>query len=511
MKTIKEIFDVYGVDENRLKRDYINNPIKTVSRGVHGGVMKELPDKDDAYYLYIEKNMFREDLSIIFDRSESNLIKVLREMGIRKDPKKIRENQRKTLKETKGVINVFQLDEVKEKTKQTNLEKYGRERYSQTSDYLRKVQETKLNRYGNSNYNNFDKYKKTCQERYGVSNAAKRFYNTFQIGLIENEDKLYQYIVDNKIVNIKDLSEKTEIRYSFLRKVIEKNDWYYLFDYSKSKAELEIRKYINQYYHTENNTKKYLDGKEIDIYIPELKLGFEFNGNFYHNEYGKPQKYHQQKSLLAESKGIFIYHIFEYDWENNKQRILNQIDNLLLVNREKIFARKCLLKEVSKKEKSLFLKLNHLQGNDSSSVAYGLYYNNELVSLMTFCKPRFTDNYEWELSRFCSKAGCNVVGGASCLFKHFLKIYRPFSIVSYSDIAHTKGNLYSMLGMRLETISSPNYIWFNHGDIKTRYQCQKHRLLAEGWKGSSETEIMHSRGYFRIFDCGNKVWVYENN
>ena len=505
MKTIQEIYNEYNIDRNRLKRDYESNPIKIVSRQNHGGVMKELPNKDDAYYMYIELNMTREDLSIVFDRSESNLIKILREMGIRKDTKKVKENTRKNLLKNEGITNVFQRKNIKDKIKNTNLEKYGVEHYSSSNECKNKVKETVLEKYGVENVSKLDivknKIKNTNLEKYGVINPTQKNYTEFQKNILYNEDKLLKYIQDNNIINIKELSDKIGIRYRTLWCIINRNNWYYLFDYSKSIAEQEIREYINQYYETENNTKKYLNGKEIDIYIPKLNIGIEFNGNYYHNEYGKEKNYHQQKSLLAEEKGIFIYHIFEYEWNTKKERIINQLNNLLKVNSQ-------IIKEVSNKEKTQFLEENHLQGNDSSSIKLGLYYNNELVSIMTFCKPRFNKKYEWELSRFCCKANCNVIGGASKLFKYFLQNYKPKSIISYSNIAHTKGNLYKMLGFELNFISEPNYVWCKGlCDIKSRYQCQKHKLLEQGYIGNSETEIMHNRGYYRIYDCGNKVWV----
>ena len=514
MKTIKEIYDEYNVDINRLNRDYQKNPIKIISRHNHGGIMKELPNKDDAYYLYIELNMTREDLSIIFDRSESNLIKILREMGIKKDIKKVKENTRKNLLKKEGIINVFQRTTVKEQIKNTNLEKYGVEYYSASNECKNKVKTTVLKQYGVENISKLDiikdKIKNTNLERYGVKNPTQKNYTNFQKDILYNENKLFKYIQDNNIINIKELSEKIDIRYRTLWGIINKNNWYHLFDYSKSIAEKEIREYINQFYKTDNNNRQYLNGKEIDIYISKLNIGIEFNGNYYHNEYSKEKKYHQNKSLLAEEKGIFIYHIFEYEWYTKKNLIINQLNNLLKINSQKIGARQCIIKEVNNNEKSVFLNNNHLQGNDSSSIKLGLYYNNELVSIMTFCKPRFNKKYEWELSRFCCKSNCSVIGGASKLFKYFIDNYKPKSIISYSNIAHTKGNLYSTLGFNLESISEPNYVWCNGHETLSRYKCQKHKLLEQGYTGNSEVEIMHKRGYYRIYDCGNKVWIFNN-
>ena len=93
----------------------------------------------------------------------------------------------------------------------------------------------------------------------------------------------------------------------------------------------------------------------------------------------------------------------------------------------------------------------------------------------------------------------------------YLPSYLWESIISYSNIAHTKGKLYEILGFELDSISEPNYVWCNHGNILTRYDCQKYKLLKQGYEGKTEVDIMHDRGYYKIYDCGNKVWKWKNH
>ena len=457
-KSLKELFEKYNVDINRLNRDYINNPLKR----------SEYIEENDFRYLYLEKNLSRFEIAEIFNISYVKVSRHQKRYNINKDIDKLMDNAYKTNLKKYGTKHPSQLKEIKDKIRQTNLKKIGREYNTQKHIPLETLE------------------------------------------IINNKEKLKTYIIDNNIQCGVELSEQFGVNSSGIERKIKDFGLDCLFDYSKSLPEKELKEYINQYYETENNTKKYLNGKEIDIYIPEKKIGIEFNGNYWHSEYYKDKCYHQEKSKLAEEQGIFIYHIFEYEWNTKKERIINQLNNLLKVNSQKIGARSCIIKEVSNKEKSQFLEENHLQGNDRSSIKLGLYYNNGLVSLMTFCKPRFNKNYEWELSRFCSKSGCNVIGGASKLFSYFIKTYNPKSIISYSNIAHTRGNLYKMLGMNLLQISEPNYVWCKSEITLTRYQCQKHNLLEQGYEGDSEVDIMHNRGYYRIYDCGNKVWAWNN-
>ena len=512
-----------------MLRNYKENPLGYIQNGSIRS--REKPFKEDIIELYIEQNLSVKDCAEYFGLNMRMFQKMLAEYGIKKDRKQVYQLQKKTLLETKGVENVFQLNDIKEKSKQTLKEKYEVEHYALTNEFKSKNLQTRTEKYGDDLYRR-EKYRQTCLEKYGVENAfqnetvkqkiketiknrsgvsfsSQEHLSVKTLEILSNSNNLQEFIVANNIASTIDLALKLGISQSNAYIYVEKYDLFSYLTHVGSSLENEVREYIQQFYQIEHNVRL-LDGKEIDIFIPRLNLGIEFNGNYWHNEYKKDVTYHQEKSMIAESKGLFIYHIFEYEWLYNKQKIINQLNNLLGKNQEKIYARKCVIKEVDNKEKGRFLESNHLQGNDSSSIKLGLYFQDELVSLMTFVKPRFNAKYEWELSRFCSKAGCNVIGGASKLFKHFMNKYSPKSIISYSNIAHTKGNLYQMLGFNLSTISSPNYVWYKNGDVKTRYQCQKHKLLEQGFEGDSESEIMHNMGYFRIYDCGNKVWIINN-
>ena len=67
--------------------------------------------------------------------------------------------------------------------------------------------------------------------------------------------------------------------------------------------------------------KRILGGKEIDIYIPSLNVGIEYNGSAYHATKGavfsnKDKYYHRDKFLLAKEKSINLITIFDIDFDN---------------------------------------------------------------------------------------------------------------------------------------------------------------------------------------------------
>ena len=83
--------------------------------------------------------------------------------------------------------------------------------------------------------------------------------------------------------------------------------------------------------------------------------------------------------------GIQLIHIWEDDWINQKNVCKSIILNKIGITKERIFARKCdIRKIIDHKAASVFLNNNHIQGYSRFSDCYGLFYNNEIVSLMAF-------------------------------------------------------------------------------------------------------------------------------
>ena len=215
-------------------------------------------------------------------------------------------------------------------------------------------------------------------------------------------------------------------------------------------------------------------------------------------------------------KGIKLIHIWEDDWEFKKDIILSIINNKLNKSK-KIFARKCEVKEI--KDNKLvrdFLEKNHIQGFVGSSIKLGLFYNNELVSLMTFgnlrkCLGQISKNGSYELLRFCNKLNHIVIGGASRLFKRFITENEVDEVISYSDNSRSIGNIYNKIGFYLLSESIPNYYWIVDNERKNRFNFRKDKLIKAGYDpNKTEIQIMNERGYIRIFDCGTKKWKFEN-
>ena len=155
-------------------------------------------------------------------------------------------------------------------------------------------------------------------------------------------------------------------------------------------------------------------------------------------------------------RGIRLVHIFEDEWKEKREIVKDRIRSILGIDQTGIFARKCIVKDIDSKTANVFLNANHLQGCCNSSIRYGLFHNDELVAVMTFGKPRFNKNYDWELVRYASRIGCHIVGGASKLLARFRKEHSG-SIVSYDDRRYSDDNLYERMGFMQVGGSTTNY------------------------------------------------------
>lgn len=254
-----------------------------------------------------------------------------------------------------------------------------------------------------------------------------------------------------------------------------------------------------------------LGGKEIDLLVSP-SLGVEVNGRYWHSEErGTHKNYHLNKYLLAASKGVHLVQFWE-DELVDMDLAVSTVNAKLKITPRRIHARKCILSELDYPTAAGFMGRNHLQGTAISSVRYGLYYHGELVAAMTFARPRFSKNYDWELVRFASARHTVVVGGASKLFRAFTRAHSG-TVVSYANRRWSDGGLYRALGFVEAGASEPNYEWFKNGVAIPRYKSQKRKLpklLGHRFDPEkTEAENMRAAGYFRTWDCGNFIFVYE--
>ncbi len=286
-----------------------------------------------------------------------------------------------------------------------------------------------------------------------------------------------------------------------------------------SMAEKEVADFIEDNYEgiLIRSNRKLVKGFEIDIYLPELNLAIEYNGLKWHSEsHGKTRGYHLYKTEELEKQNIRLIHIFEDEWLYNKEIIKSKLLNLIGKTENKIYARKCIIKNIKNSDKNSFLNQTHTQGEDKSKFKYGLYHNNELVSLITFGSLRnVTGNRSkedvYELIRYSTKLNTSVIGGFSKLLKHFIKTHNPTQIISYADRRWSNGDLYENNGFKFIHNTPPNYWYMKYWNKREhRYKFRKselHKMLNIFNPNISEWENMKLNKYDRIWDCGSKKYI----
>ena len=365
----------------------------------------------------------------------------------------------------------------------------------------------------------------TYKERFGDISIKRRDNprESWQIEALRSKKNLESFInsLDYK-PTVRSLSETLNTgAYTISCKIHEYGLEKLMIDSQHSSYEYLIIKYLkdlNANMVIEHSNRKILKNKkELDIYIPERKLAIEFNGTYWHSSLYKDEMYHQEKSIEALKNKIRLIHIFEHEWEDEitRNKLLNIIKNMVapeLVN--KVYARNTEVHELTIEETREFLNKYHLQNYSASSINLGLKdKDGQLLSVMTFGKPRFNQDYEYEIIRYCNKDNVSITGGAEKLFEYFKDKYNPNSVITYCDIGKFTGQVYVRLGFKPAEITQPNYVWVegNTNNILTRYQTQKHKLieLGLGTEDQTEDKIMTNIGYIKIYDSGNLKLHYR--
>lgn len=446
------------------------------------------------------------------------------------------EKIRQTSLKRYGVESVLQIDWIHErgiiaaasdvtieKIKQTNLSRHGKTSYLATEDAQKKSEEKFLELYGVTrpflNPEIRKKIRKIKKKKFHIR------YNNLQENLLDKHNLILQKDAPNGMHD--DVYCICENGHTFKRLAyLLNNNPYcpYCNKRKKSLGERQIKELLLNHMDENNILTSYRDYEngieskhsysEIDLLLVNENIGIEFDGVYWHSERrGKDKNYHLNKTNLCEEKGTQLIHIFEDEWffkpEISKSVLLSKLGKF----DNRIYARKCEVKTISSKIKNTFLDENHLQGKDSSTIKLGLFYNNELVSCMTFGKRMITGKLTLELIRFCNKLNTQVVGGASKLFKYFLKNHwNGEEIISYADRRWSNGNLYNQLGFEFSHKSAPSYWYIEKGKRIHRSTFMKHKLpglLKEFNPELTEWENMQMNGYDRIWDCGCLVYKFN--
>ena len=540
------LIDSYNIDLDKLYECFLHNGTEYVARTFHitSDLVKRLLKynnydltKRDPTFLLNNKNgysvaelidKYNIDVQALYDTYMTNgKLYTAKKFGLsnfklverilkfynfdisKRDSKNI--NKIKTtnsLKEKYGVEHALQIPDSKNKFKRTNQEKFGFEYFMGTTAFKQKSIATNLEKYGyewstqcpevkqHHDKANYLKYGVKEFKQRNASDKLKLYLNNFELSKKLLQDNQFTFLDLKKYFP----EDKDSQLYSWLVRF----DLMSLLKHSsRSIPENELYEYLKPFGFTITNDRKLLgNGKEIDIYNPDLKIGIEFNGTYYHcSKVLQDKNYHFNKSKLAQEKMIRLIHIYEYEWTNPEMK--EKLKSLLTIAcnkvNTKIYARKCDVKEISNKEAREFNNKNHLQGHRNAQITYGLFYEGKLVQLMSFSRTKYNRNLkgdnDWEIIRGCPGSNNIVIGGVSKLFKHFIQDNNPDRIFSYCDFNKFDGRGYEAIGMKFIGYTGPDKKWIIHGKVVNRNPYHYHEL-----KDQAEAVI---------WGAGSKKYLWE--
>lgn len=282
----------------------------------------------------------------------------------------------------------------------------------------------------------------------------------------------------------------------------------FCFPNNTSQAEIEIFDFLKNELKIKNikrNIRSIISPKELDIYLPDYNFAIEYNGLYWHTTDYVSKKHHLEKTLACEEKGIKLFHIFSDEWENKQDIVKSMIAYRLGIIKEKIFARKCKVKQITSKEGKPFFISNHIDGNANASVYFGLYdKNNRLVSCLSIKKP-IQKKYGnvCEIARFATLKNTSIVGGLSKLLKYaeiWAKENNFIGILTYANLRFAEKGGYEKVGFTFEKRTPKGYFYTN--GIKREF-----RFKYRAQKPLTEKQVAQNAGVVAIYDCGHNLYL----
>lgn len=437
----------------------------------------------------------------------------------------IQEKKKRTSMDRYGVDFPMRSEEVKKKYKKSVYEKYKVDNISKIDDFRKKAESTNKIRYGDPVFFKTDdfckKSKITNRNKYGVDYyvQSEEFLNKASISNRSKYGKsnFSQTHLDDEIIDILSSKEMMKLMYEehkFVGKVasilgVDKNTVSRRLKShgievhqitSSSIKEEEIYNFISSIFdgEIERSNSNEIYPKHLDIYIPSLKLAFEFNGVYWHSSKFKDRMYHQNKSLACRERGIRLIHIWEDDWDNKKEVVKRMILTSLgicsgdIIEEKDSFYNGC----IDYEDSEYFLDKNIIQGSIDSGIRVGLIERktNSLVACAVFIEK---EEEEFELARYA--ASKNVVGGLSKIIRNFRKERNVKRIISFVSLDVGDEDLYKKSGFSEIDITSP-CLWYV--DTSTSKRMTKYEFINQTLDGMADEDNVMRCGGLLLYDSG---------
>ena len=461
------------------------------------------------------------------------------------------EKSKKTWIRNYGCDNPMKNSTIQKKGEQTNIKKYGTRNVFQNEDIKKKCEITKLLKYGDPNYLNKEKQKETnikkygCENPFGNKDIIKKIKETnikkYGCDHIMKSDKFKKHILTKTLTTLLHKSYNNHICKNEFSKPVFSEEYYmkhreydFEFDFecrrcgnrftsavyggtmrrcpicfpcsTTSTSEHEIRYFISDLYNgvIEKKNRKMIYPLELDIYIPEKKIGIEYDGLYWHSELeGKFKEYHLNKTTECNKKGIRLIHIFEDEWEKHNESIKSMLrmifgmkETVKLNGNETIY-------NINEKDFEKFHENNSIELFKESDEYYALEdVNGTILSAISVS----VINEGIHISSFCNINGLYSIDHLKKCVSFLKNKYDNRNILYRIDRKNDILERYSDLGLKFETrIISPQF-WYLKNGCEFRYWNTDYEKIKKTLKLFDETkteyENMTMNKYTRIWDCG---------
>jgi len=299
-----------------------------------------------------------------------------------------------------------------------------------------------------------------------------------------------------------------------------------------SKQEDRIAALLRVFAEVRQRDRALLRPRELDVYLPTHKLAIEYCGDYWHShgntqDEARDKHRHYKKYIDCRAQGVRLITLFETEWHHRTYAVKRLLRNAVGKARGRLMARKCELRQPTLQEARAFYERYHPQGGAGSGEHYGLYWRGKLVACMRFTfgandRGSAVANRAWTLTRYATRV--SVAGGASRLFKAFLREHTPTEVKSFSDNRFFDGGMYTQLGFVLEEETPPDYqVWSPKIGLRPKAHYQRRLIPARLLEHKmdevfdpdtdprSESEMTYLMGARRIYDCGKKRWVWRRS
>lgn len=225
-----------------------------------------------------------------------------------------------------------------------------------------------------------------------------------------------------------------------------------------SKAENELYEYVCSLVGEENveqRNRKMLNGKEIDIYIPSLKLGIEYNGVLWHStRYKSDKDYHLKKMQECNNLGITLIQIFEDEYYKDQNAVLNKLKELIAIKTN--VNEGCLFwhaKEIDEGVARELVGKYSLTTFNEGVHNIGIYNdeNGELCCMLQ-CNP-----YGY-IENLINLVGHDIVMGYDIALQYIAEHYNIHKFTAITDLrwlGNIEKNIYTKLGFKNTCLTNP--------------------------------------------------------